>query len=1324
MAKKNNLKPKPYKKNNIERWEHLTGHELQEFSTKFYTRDQIRALAAKYGVKSYSKYKNADDLVEVVKQTDGWKKAAKALTKTSSPKPPPKKQPAPKLALPPATKAVENDVIDVIAEVVDVEIVKENLTGIVLAENTAENTTRVYNKVDKYIDDLKEEAIDNFNKAVDEIKDKTDELFEELEKKNKEFFEKAKFKKNVVNVPLPDELKNSAGFGKGLPPALYTKGMDGRYPLTFQNDIDHAIWYAGGTPKRPGGRSDKQKKVREWLFSLGLSYDDIVEHRKKIIESIRKQIEVLSSLSGGLQSNDIYVPSVDQSFTINQEEEVEEEEVEEFDPDDTPLSWMNTDDDDDESKLDDLLDNIRNEKEDEPLPNLDDLLGSIRNDDSTKEVAEVAAQTVTEASSDESKLDDFPEWLKEELTGVINKNKQKKKYHKTNTDILNSITSQFSRISGQLEAINQNIINQNNLIKTSIDSSLAVFEKISEQDVVIGSKLDAVLIAFKEQNELAREMADKAEDAEAERRFEEKRKAAGTFGFKDKKGKSFDAIPNLIVGALKKLIKKTPLGKLLGRAGGKIGALLPKEITVADRIVSSIFKGNINPITKKTSSSVPSLSRTASKIVTSNAAKMQEGSIAKMLGKSQKNPTKKKIVQQVFKGTTDAGLTITGGKAPLLTEIVRDAKAANMSDEQIEALVKQFSLGDQEKVFQKVVTETGTEATEKVTQKATNQVATEIATEGSESVLKRIITSNKFYQTVADKLGPTAAGKLLTKSGVKMLPFLGTAYGVIEGIVRTSLGDAKGGALSMGAAIPIAGWGFTALDLFRELDIDAYTKIIEPSIMRGQLPSDEDINKYLQEAFGTSVSDYETGNVNVFSPQAQNETARQLVGISSAFLSGLGPLADSIKPQFRSDLEYLRQVFGAAPVLSTMNITGVVPTLNIKSNEKVAKEEEEFLSEDPNTVADKLFKFIDISRLLSFLNPISKLKQLANDAKNAGINLISSAKNTMDNILDSITGNETEPSGIPSGKLGNMIIHPSTNKIITSNYGMREHPVTGGYKMHHGIDFAGDVGDPVYTPKDGIVKFVIQGAKLRNGSGHSQHIRIQHQDGTETEYFHVASKVRKGQEVKAGQKIAIVSDTDTWSTGPHLDFRYLVNGEYKNPNLLLEKSILMDDIEKGRVEGVYLNSPSGVPTNKPNRMNIEKILSTKNFGLEVGQSKKFKFDGRNFRAQRTEGGFEFHEDKLFGSKIDTSGGKNSAIMEQFVSTQGQTNIQPPQRTDPFVTIRDIDGISENGSIVIINNVDEAPEIGGVQFKQVGETFETTREVTNTIKSLIESRIGQ
>lgn len=75
MAAKNNLKPKPYAKNNIDKWIHLTGHELD--SLKDYTRDQIRALASKYGVKRYSSYKDMTELAKIVSETEGFKKAAK-----------------------------------------------------------------------------------------------------------------------------------------------------------------------------------------------------------------------------------------------------------------------------------------------------------------------------------------------------------------------------------------------------------------------------------------------------------------------------------------------------------------------------------------------------------------------------------------------------------------------------------------------------------------------------------------------------------------------------------------------------------------------------------------------------------------------------------------------------------------------------------------------------------------------------------------------------------------------------------------------------------------------------------------------------------------------------------------------------------------------------------------------------------------------------------------------------------------------------------------------------------------------------------------------
>ncbi len=77
MAKRNNLKPKAYAKNNIDRWSHLTGYELEAFTSEYYTRDQVRAIASRYGVKRYSSYKNMDELIEVIKQTDEYKKAGK-----------------------------------------------------------------------------------------------------------------------------------------------------------------------------------------------------------------------------------------------------------------------------------------------------------------------------------------------------------------------------------------------------------------------------------------------------------------------------------------------------------------------------------------------------------------------------------------------------------------------------------------------------------------------------------------------------------------------------------------------------------------------------------------------------------------------------------------------------------------------------------------------------------------------------------------------------------------------------------------------------------------------------------------------------------------------------------------------------------------------------------------------------------------------------------------------------------------------------------------------------------------------------------------------
>ena len=118
-------------------------------------------------------------------------------------------------------------------------------------------------------------------------------------------------------MKLPDNLKNTSGFGKGLPPARYTKGQEGSYSLSFQNEFDHAVWYAAGTPKTPGGKSDKQKEVLAWLMSQGLTYEELKEHRNKILDVIRKQVN--TSIAKG--SGDIDVPNVNPQFADKEEPE-------------------------------------------------------------------------------------------------------------------------------------------------------------------------------------------------------------------------------------------------------------------------------------------------------------------------------------------------------------------------------------------------------------------------------------------------------------------------------------------------------------------------------------------------------------------------------------------------------------------------------------------------------------------------------------------------------------------------------------------------------------------------------------------------------------------------------------------------------------------------------------------------------------------------------------------------------------------------------------------------------------------------------------------
>ncbi len=115
---------------------------------------------------------------------------------------------------------------------------------------------------------------------------------------------------------------------------------------------------------------------------------------------------------------------------------------------------------------------------------------------------------------------------------------------------------------------------------------------------------------------------------------------------------------------------------------------------------------------------------------------------------------------------------------------------------------------------------------------------------------------------------------------------------------------------------------------------------------------------------------------------------------------------------------------------------------------------------------------------------------------------------------------------------------------ITSGYSKsRKHPILGGYRPHYGIDYAAPTGTPVLAIADGTV------AACGWKGGYGKQVTLKHVKGYQSMYGHLsrfAPGIRIGKSVYQKQQIGYVGSTGL-STGPHLDFRLLKNGVFRNP---------------------------------------------------------------------------------------------------------------------------------------------------------------------------------
>lgn len=117
---------------------------------------------------------------------------------------------------------------------------------------------------------------------------------------------------------------------------------------------------------------------------------------------------------------------------------------------------------------------------------------------------------------------------------------------------------------------------------------------------------------------------------------------------------------------------------------------------------------------------------------------------------------------------------------------------------------------------------------------------------------------------------------------------------------------------------------------------------------------------------------------------------------------------------------------------------------------------------------------------------------------------------------------------------------------LTSGYGYRDHPISGKYFFHGGIDIGGQTGDAIAAFADGVVEYT------GKNNSYGLYLQLDHGNGVKSFYAHCSKIVAtKGQTVSIGEKIAEIGSTGT-STGPHLHLELKYNKMHLDPSYYVE----------------------------------------------------------------------------------------------------------------------------------------------------------------------------
>ena len=134
---------------------------------------------------------------------------------------------------------------------------------------------------------------------------------------------------------------------------------------------------------------------------------------------------------------------------------------------------------------------------------------------------------------------------------------------------------------------------------------------------------------------------------------------------------------------------------------------------------------------------------------------------------------------------------------------------------------------------------------------------------------------------------------------------------------------------------------------------------------------------------------------------------------------------------------------------------------------------------------------------------------------------------------------------------------PITNYSVSSDFGIRKHPVTGIPHFHTGVDLLTATNDDnVHPVKPGIIVM----AEFHSTYGNT--VVVRHTNGVESLYAHLSSiAVKVGDKVAMDDVIGRIGNTGV-STGKHLHLEILVGGYPVNPQKVIRTAQYVQQIQQ------------------------------------------------------------------------------------------------------------------------------------------------------------------